>query len=184
MGLPRLEIEVTPALRAQIGEVDPQVLAAAVQLEIMDRREAARNRRVENKDAKGRANRQPRRGRFKAISSGRYARRSKPQSSVDDRRFVPGALRHWRQIHGLSLSEAQHRIGYSSKSTAWTHWENGYSAPPYRTLLYIIIATGLGHAIDEDPRRREMDPSLLLDYGRQKHLERQREQRRRRAERV
>lgn len=90
---------------------------------------------------------------------------SRPQALADDRRFVPGALYHWRRIHGLSQREAQARLGYSLESNTWALWESGRSAPPYKTLLRIISATGLGYWVDTEGRA-QMDPEEVLEADR------------------
>jgi transcriptional regulator with XRE-family HTH domain len=87
----------------------------------------------------------------------------RPQASVDDRQFVPGALAHWRRVHGLSQREAQTRVGYSSESNTWARWEAGTMAPPYRVLLRVLAATGLGYWVDTDGRL-EMDPEERLAH--------------------
>ena len=70
-------------------------------------------------------------------------KRSRPQASARDRQWVPGALRQWRMVHGLNPTEAQVRIGYSARTSAWRDWEAGRYAPSYDVLLKIITATGM-----------------------------------------
>lgn len=113
---------------------------------------------------------------YREIVSGIHVRQHAPRSSVEDRRFVPGALRHWRRVHGLSTQEAQARIGYSTRSCSWRHWEEGARCPPYETLLRIIAATGLGYWVDEDGDGG-IDPSIRLDVLRSAEAERKRRRR-------
>jgi hypothetical protein len=177
-------VEVTPELRERVAEIDPELLDAAIALELRDRREraiaATRGERVDKPERK----QQPTRGRFRAVTSGSHKRSLRPQSKVEDRKYVAGALRHWRLIHDLAPAQAQARIGYSPRSTSWSHWESGYVVPPYETLLRIIAATGLGLAADLDDRRRDIEPSMLLEYQRAQHLQRVKRRRRARQTRV
>jgi transcriptional regulator with XRE-family HTH domain len=122
---------------------------------------------------------QPSTGRYKAISSGAYRRKQRPQMDVSDRQYVPAALRHWRQVHNLTQRQAQVRIGYSASAKSWSHWEQGFVAPPYRTLLAILAATGLGYWVDEEAAAGLGD--LRLDARRAAHQQRAGRRRSRRA---
>lgn len=112
------------------------------------------------------------------VASGVWKRRTAPKSTVEDRRYVPGALRHWRKVHGLSPGEALARIGYAKRSRTWANWEVGRSAPPYETLLRIIAATGLGHWVDEEGNA-DVDPDIRLDVLRDAQSRRNRKRRER-----
>lgn len=125
--------------------------------ELVDREIAARRDKYPPRDAT-----QPALSRFSEINNGTYKRQSRPVASADDRRFVPGVLRHWRRVHGLNPREAQARIGYSARSSSWRHWESGFAAPPYRALLKIIASTGLGYWVDHD-HRAGLDADLRLE---------------------
>ena len=128
------------------NQIPPDVLAAAVELELREIKERANTRSQERKE-KRQASRtpQPTHNRYRAISSGTYKRMSRPVAKVEDRQYVPGALAHWRRVHGLSQADALVRIGYSPNSSTWRQWEDGVNAPPYRALLTIIAFTGLGY---------------------------------------
>lgn len=97
---------------------------------------------------------------YRSMAEGKSRVRA-PKAHARDRRYVPGALRHWRRVHGISMRDAQARIGYSTTSTAWSHWENEFAAPSYETLLRIIAATGLGYWVDEgagvDTRLKDLE---------------------------
>lgn len=84
----------------------------------------------------------------------------RPEAKVEDRQWVPAALKHWRNVHGLTAHQAQQRIGYSVKGNQWARWEAGMAAPPYEALLRILAITGLGHWVDSE-RRAEFDPTLV-----------------------
>lgn len=143
------EDDAVELLRRSIPE---PILDALVRSEIARKREEYPEPEVE----------QPETGRFAAVMRGTYKRTSKPVASADDRRFVPGVLRHWRRVHGLSTREAQARIGYSTRSSSWRHWESGFVVPPYRALLKIIASTGLGYWVDHD-HRAGLDADLRLE---------------------
>ena len=118
---------------------------------------------------------QPTSGLYAALQAGETRRKRAPRggprgrakSMLEDRELVPAAMRHWRKVHGLSIRQAQARIGYSVNSCSWRHWEDGHVAPPYRTLLLIIAATGLGYWIDEGPTLG--DPGLDLEAAAAQH---------------
>jgi len=97
----------------------------------------------------------------------RRKRVNRPQASADDRRFVPGALRQWRMVHGLSTVEAQVRIGLSPKSSTWRDWEDERNAPPYKVLLQILAATGMIGAGQRTVL--EASPGLRLEAARAAH---------------
>lgn len=143
--------ELVDAVASEHG-VPADVLNAAVS-EVFQQRAEARRRRREAREASP----APATGRFAAITSGEYQPKNRPpggprgsaKSSPDDRLLVPAALEHWRQVNGgLSTRQAQARVGYSTRSCSWRHWESGVYAPPYRTLVLIIAATGVGHWVD------------------------------------
>lgn len=98
-------------------------------------------------------------------NKGRKHGPKRPVARAEDRRYVAGALRHWRKIHGLNRSEAASRIGYSPTSNVWQRWEQGATAPSYEALLRIISATGLGFLQGMD-RRSELDPNVRLELDR------------------
>jgi hypothetical protein len=166
-------------LPPELATVDPAVLDAFVDGELDRRRQAAAAARAERKDERAEHTPAPTRGRYRAITSGKHKARLKPRATVEDRRWVPGVLRHWRRVHDLSPAQALARIGYSSKSSTWRHWEAGFVAPPYEALLLIIAATGLGHWIDQE-RRAEIPPQMLLEYTAAQHKAALRRARRRR----
>ncbi len=127
-------------------------LDAAVS-EVFAHRAQERAERRERREA----NPAPTSGRFAAITSGQYAPKNRPRggprgaarSKPEDKLLVPAALKHWRLINGgLTTRQAQARIGYSTTSCSWRHWESGVYAPPYRTLVLIVAATGVGHWVD------------------------------------
>lgn len=160
-------------------EIPREVLEAAVAAELRQRRADAIRRRAERK---ARETRQPDTGRYAAVSSGQHRRRQRPVSSPEDRKWVPGVLRHWRDMHRLSQREAQARIGYSPTSNSWRNWESGFVVPSYSTLLRIIAATGLGYLQAAPDRTGSADvaPELLLEATHARHT---REVRARRARR-
>lgn len=122
--------------------IPEDVLKAAVERELQERQV----KRDAKSTARQRQGKLPTAGRYRSISSGAYKRRQRPVAKVEDRQYVPGALRHWRMVHGgVSMHEAQARIGYSPKSSTWQQWEDGIVAPPYLALLKILAATGLGY---------------------------------------
>jgi hypothetical protein len=91
------------------------------------------------------------RERHKLRKSGAALTRSRrPEALLDDRRLAPGVLKHWRRVHGLTQRQAQERIGYSATGHTWARWESGLTCPPFRALLKIIAATGLGFWTDPD----------------------------------
>ena len=151
---------------AERFDVDPECLAIALDAELSRRGEERRERR-EQRMARPPA---PERGRHAAITSGRYAPVKKPQSAASDRQYVAGALKHWRAINRLTVREASARVGYSPTSSSWSSWERGVSAPPYRVLLRILAATGLGSWIDAD-LARSGDPDVVLEELRQREDE-------------
>lgn len=110
---------------------------------------------------------------YAAVVDGLTPRKKAPLSFPEDRKYIPGALRHWRKVHGLTMKQAQSKIGYSPNSSSWSHWEFGFDAPPYQTLLRIIAATGLGHWVDDT----EDDPNLRLDIMKAAHKEQLRRRR-------
>ena len=151
---------------AEITSVEqvPEAIRKAVVAQYFDE---LRARKRAERMAKAAKPRQPKKGRYKAIASGSYRRKLRPQFSVEDRDYVPGALKHWRTVHGLTQRQAQERIGYSVNAKSWGHWEQGFVAPPYRTLLAIIASTGLGYWTDRDNAAGL--GSLRLDATRAKH---------------
>lgn len=166
------------AIAAQ-HDVTPDALQAAVNEEFA-RRAAERKQRREERLAE----RAPGpNDRYHAIRSGAYKPQRKPRSSPDDRQYVAGALRKWRRVHGLSQRQAQLRIGLSASAQTWHMYETGISCPPYRTLLKIIAATGLGH---EDPdalrRRADLELDMLATDTRERLAAQRRDRRERRDE--
>lgn len=159
------EAALKTRLEAVKGAIPPDVLEA-LQDEILEE-ERQRWRDVRHSAS------------YKEVVSGAWVRKKAPQSSVEDRRYVPGALRHWRKVHGLSIRDAQGRIGYSQRSCSWRHWEEGARCPSYETLLRIIAATGLGYWVDEEGNG-EVDPDLRLDILRSAEAERRRRSREKR----
>jgi transcriptional regulator with XRE-family HTH domain len=149
-----------------VQEAANKVLAYRRERDKADRSEN-RKRKAARKRARLGLSAQPQQQKWRAISTGQYRRHVRPQTSPSDRDYVPAALKHWRTIHGLSYREAQERIGYSGSSSSWSHWENGFVAPPYLTLLKIISVTGLGFWVDPE-NRMGIDPSLRLDADRNK----------------
>jgi transcriptional regulator with XRE-family HTH domain len=173
-------VELPPDVELDITH--PAVQRAADRVTDIRQAKAATARAEERavKDiAKAARPHQPARGRYKAITTGAYRRRVRPQASADDRRYVPGALRHWRIVHGLSLRAAQARIGYSQTSCSWSHWESGTIAPPYATLLRILAASGMRYTGESD-NRQSLDPNLRLDADRAQWAAGQRARRARR----
>jgi hypothetical protein len=55
---------------------------------------------------------------YRAISEGRYRRKVRPKIGLEDRGYVPAALRHWRKVHNLTARQAQARIGYCNPPDA------------------------------------------------------------------
>jgi transcriptional regulator with XRE-family HTH domain len=163
--------------------IPPDVLAAAVQRELEQRRLAAQAQKAEARERREALPQLPARGRHRAVSSGAVPRRKRPVSEVSDRQHVPGALRHFRTVHGLTRAEALTRIGYSPRSSAWKQWEEGVNAPPYLALLKIIAISGLGywteHGMPQDGTTGDARLSLLTTA----HRDRQRVRRRGRAHR-
>jgi len=148
-----------------LEDIPPALLEEAVSRRLREIRDSKREERMR---AMGRfGDPQPETSAFKAISEGRYRRKMRPKIMLEDRGFVPAALRHWRQVHNLTARQAQARIGYSPRSCSWSHWESGFVAPPYRTLLAIIAATGLGYWVDDE--RAAGVGGLLLDQRRAAH---------------
>ena len=144
---------IAPERVKAVREAIPEdVFEALIEREVAIRLEHAEAVRVEKAQAQ-RAKSRGRHPRYPEVLSGNYRRSRAPKSSVEDRRYVPGAIRHWRKVHGLSVRDAQARIGYSPTSTNWEHWERGFTCPPYEALLRIIAATGLGYWVDEDNAR-------------------------------
>lgn len=133
------------ALDQVIAAIPPDLMEAIVGRHLSRKRE-------ERIEKKAKMPKQPETGRYKAIASGKYRRKTRPTAKPEDRQYVAGALRHWRRVHGLSYREAQARIGYSPRSCSWRHWEDGFVTPPYQTLLRIIAATGLGYWQDPRPQ--------------------------------
>ena len=171
---------------AEAHGVSAEALADAVTAEF-ERRAAKRAEHREQRLARSREDPSPTRGKYAKLRSGAYRPRQRPQSDVSDREFVPAALRHWRQIHGLTTRQAQARIGYSAASCSWRHWEEGVYVPPYRTLLLIIAATGLGYWVDQE--QRHADPAVDLEaraasHSAVLHARRDRAGRRERARRA
>ena len=168
---------ISPAKVAAIAArhgTDPVALAAAMNEEFARRsaeRRARREERLAN-PAPSPANR------YRAIRNGSYTPQRRPRSSGEDRQFVGGALRHWRTVHGLSQRQAQQRIGYAASAQTWHMWETNISAPPYRALLKIISATGLGH-VDDTRRDADLELDALATKTRERlrarRLERERE---------
>ena len=85
----RLE-DVPPEIRKQIWKQELEAYKARKHAERQERRDQRGSRR------------QPTRGRYKAVREGRYKRWRRPIAKPEDRRWVPGALAHWRRVHGLS----------------------------------------------------------------------------------
>lgn len=127
------------------NQVPPDVLAAAVELALREQRSKNVAKSQERREKKKARPPQPKHGKYRAVASGQYRRVSRPVARPEDRQYVPGALAHWRQVHGLSKQDAQARIGYSPNSSTWQQWEDGVVAPPYLALLKMIGATGLGY---------------------------------------
>lgn len=98
----------------------------------------------------------------------------------EDRALIPVALKHWRAVHALNQEDAAARIGYSPASRMWGLYERGASAPPYRTLLLIIAATGMGRWEDEF---QGLPPDLRLEAMRNRHRRSVLERRRGREQR-
>lgn len=149
--------------------IPPAALEAILERELEERRairqEDRRERQMEERA--GRTSPQPKVGRHAAVLSGAHKRWKRPKADPDDRRYVPGVLKHFRRVHGLTQREAGARIGYSPKSSNWRNWESGFSAPPYRTLLKIIGSVGLGYWVDHD-HRAGMDGDVRLEVDRVK----------------
>jgi DNA-binding transcriptional regulator YiaG len=169
------------------SQVPADVLAAAVDRELVERRERAVAKRQEKRDKRS-TTRLPKRGKYRAVSSGEHRRRSRPVAKVEDRQFVPGALRHFRMVHGLSMPEAQARIGYSPTSSTWRQWEDGVVAPPYLALLKIISVIGLGywteHGLPQEGTTADARLALLNTQHRQLRAARRRRRAARRSGRA
>lgn len=145
--------------------VPADVLAAAVS-EHFQRRADARREQHEERERRRREHPAPSSdGWYREVVEGRHRPRSRPESATEDREFVPGAVRHWRMVHGLTQAEALRRIGHSPRAGSWSAWEAGTKAPPYRVLLLMLAATGLGHWIDHDARSSLGDPLSDLRHA-------------------
>jgi transcriptional regulator with XRE-family HTH domain len=170
--------QVRDAITAAPGGED--LLEALIDDTLAMRREVRVAERTEAADEAGET--KPPAHTYREITSGVARRRNRPVAEVEDRAYVPGALRWWRQIHGLTPAEAGERVGYSPRSSVWRQWEAGFVVPPYRTLLLIIAASGM------DPRAAVRDPALGLDPAQRLDVfraeaERRERERRERAER-
>jgi len=140
----------TEALQAVRDAIPPDMLAALLDAEIKAR----------NADAQG--ERKQRRQRDKAIAMGQGQRIQRPVASIEDRRLVPGALKHFRKVHGLTQRQACARIGYSARANTWAHWESGLYSPPYNILLRIIASAGMAPV---DSALLGTDPNLRLEIA-------------------
>jgi hypothetical protein len=129
--------------------VDAQALAAAVNEHFAERAEERKRHREERLASRAPATTS---GRYSAIRQKTYTPKRRPRSSGEDRQYVAGALLHWRTVHKLTQRQAQVRIGLKMTSQTWHMYESNVSCPPYRTLLMIIAATGLGHIADDGHR--------------------------------
>jgi hypothetical protein len=136
----------------------PEDVPAHVREQIIKEELARRSRENRARRMQQKARTHPDTGKWVAVQSGRHKRLQRPPgpsglTHVDDRQYVPGVLRHFRRVHGLSQIQAQVRIGYSATSSSWRNWESGFVVPPYRVLLAIIASTGLGYLEQtSDPR--------------------------------
>lgn len=157
--------DLTPELIAAIAALPDGALEAAVNREIQTRRERRIDRRVEAKDRAGLMDPLPTRGRHHTLVAKRR-RRNRPQVSVDDIKWIPGALRQWRTAMNMSPTQAQAAIGYSPRSSTWRDWESGRTVPPYEALLRIIARTGWVGAGD---RVVIETPGAVLEVARARH---------------
>jgi hypothetical protein len=177
VGRPEFSPEQLEAVKRELPE---DLFEALVNHELAIRRELKIAARQEARD-RARRMAPGRRNRYRAIVSGQARYRERPVATAEDRQYVPGALRHWRQVHGINTREAQTRIGYSPRSSSWRHWEDGFVAPPYQTLLRIIAATGLSLRAAHDDLA-DVAPDLRLEATRTRHMETMRRRRARRKD--
>jgi transcriptional regulator with XRE-family HTH domain len=91
----------------------------------------------------------------------------RPRSTASDHRWVPGALAHWRRVHGITAEQAATRTG-AADGHQWSLWERGEVTPTYMDLLRIVAATGLGYWIDADARA-SLDAQERLEVDRVRH---------------
>jgi hypothetical protein len=156
-----------PELDAQLAQIDPALVEYAIARDIAERRKRRAWAKQNQKDRKAERRRNrprtpPLRNRYRDLRSGVKVTIRRPLARVEDRRFVPAALRHWRLTHDLTPEQAQARVGLSPRSCSWRHYEDGYMAPPYLMLLKIIAATGLGTNL-ERAVVADVDPDLRLE---------------------
>lgn len=158
--------------------VSEEALQAAVNEEFARRGEERKRRREERL-----AIQTPNGRRHAAATDGIYRPHRSPVSVPDDRLYVAGAVRHWRTVHGLSARQAQARIGLAMASGTWRTWETSFAAPPYRTLLKILAATGLGYWVDQE-QRANGDPTLEFEALRARERQDRQARRERAAQRA
>jgi hypothetical protein len=88
-----------------LDDIPPALLEEAVSARLREIRDSKREERMR---AMGRfGDPMPETGAFRAISEGRYRRKMRPKIMLEDRGFVPAALRHWRQVHNLTARQAR-----------------------------------------------------------------------------
>jgi ribosomal protein L21 len=155
------------ALDERLADVDPELIEYAIGRDIVRRRAIRANLRSQAKSKKvERRKNRPKpdamRNRYRKLRNGERVIMKRPLAKVEDRRYVPAALRHWRLTHDLTPEQAGARVGLSPRSCSWRHYEDGYMAPPYLMLLKIIAATGLGTNL-ERKGIGEPAPELLLE---------------------
>ncbi len=156
-----------PELDEQLTGIDPDLLEYAIGRDIQRRQEIRRNirnrRKQRRKDERAAAPKAPpMRGRYRKLRDGERVIARKPLARVEDRKYVPAALRHGRLTPDLTPEQAGARVGLSPRSCSWRHYEDGYMAPPYLMLLKIIAATGLGTNL-ERKQIGQVAPELLLE---------------------
>jgi hypothetical protein len=156
-----------PALDERLGELDPELLEYAIGRDIARRqvirrdiRKQAKVKKAERRKARPKA--PPVLNRYRKLRDGERVAMKRPLAKVEDRVYVPAALRSWRLTHDLTPEQAGARVGLSPRSCSWRHYEDGYMAPPYLMLLKIIAATGLGTNL-ERVQIGEPAPELLLE---------------------
>ena len=156
-----------PALDERVAELDPELLEYAIGRDIARRQAIRANIRRDSKVKKAERRRArpkapPVLNRYRKLRDGEQVAMKRPLAKVEDRVYVPAALRSWRLTHDLTPEQAQARIGLSPRSCSWRHYEDGYMAPPYLTLLRIIAVTGLGTNL-ERVQVGQSSPDLLLE---------------------
>lgn len=157
--------------RMQPEDIPKAVLEGEVERELLRRQNAIRSRQAQ--EAVDRAQEAAAPGTLPSarVLSETYRRSKKrPVSDASDRDLVGPVLRHWRTTHGLTLPQAQMRIGLAPSSQTWWRWETGRSAPSYRMLLRVLAVTGMRAFADD--ALVELPPELRMQAERAQARER------------